>query len=206
MIKNDDELVEFVDRAKFPTFWGDFYLYAFSDSKGKTHLAIVRGEVENKEDVCTRVHSRCLTGDALGSLRCDCREQYEKAMEYISKQDNGVLIYMNQEGRGIGLANKVRAYALQDKGLDTVEANHQLGFADDIRAYDVAAHIIKFLKIKSIILLSNNPRKIRELADNGILISDRKPIIAAENEYDKKYLKTKKEKMGHLFDEDEQDG
>lgn len=199
-------LIEFVEKAKFPTEWGVFELYAFADSRSKTHLALVIGDVEGQEDVCTRVHSRCLTGDALGSLRCDCRQQYEKAMEHISKQGRGVLLYMNQEGRGIGLANKIRAYALQDKGLDTVEANHQLGFADDLRAYDVAAHMIKFLKIKSIVLLSNNPRKIKELTENGVVISDRKSIVAPENEYDKEYLRAKKEKMGHLFDEDEQDG
>ncbi len=203
MDKNGNEC-EFVSKAKFPTIYGDFEIYAFEDKKMKTHLAIVRGEPKNKESVAVRIHSRCLTGDALGSRRCDCREQYEKAMRYLAQQSHAVMIYLNQEGRGIGLANKIRAYTLQDEGLDTVQANHQLGFAEDLRDYSSAVEMLKFLGVKSIMLMTNNPNKIKQIEENGMKVVGRIPLIIKPNEHDKKYIDTKKNKMGHIIDE--QDG
>jgi len=192
------ERTEFIAKAKLPTRWGDFDIYAFEDHKMKTHLALVKGEISDGEMIPVRLHSRCLTGDALGSLRCDCREQYEKAVKYIGEQERGVLLYMSQEGRGIGLSNKIKAYALQDGGLDTVEANHQLGFADDLRSYENAADILKFLKIKSIVLLSNNPAKVRGLQEEGINVEKRMPLIAHGSQHSEDYMRVKKDKMGHL--------
>lgn len=197
------ERTEFIAKAKLPTQFGDFDVYAFEDRKMKTHLALVRGDVEGGESVLVRLHSRCLTGDALGSMRCDCREQYEKAIKYLEEQEKGILLYMNQEGRGIGLANKIKAYSLQDEGLDTVQANHQLGFADDLRSYENAADMLKYLGVKSIALLSNNPKKIAGLRNEGIEIVKRMSLQIDSNEYDAAYLKTKREKMGHLLDEQE---
>ncbi|PIT84306.1 GTP cyclohydrolase II [Candidatus Micrarchaeota archaeon CG10_big_fil_rev_8_21_14_0_10_45_29] len=195
------ERAEFVAKAKLPTQFGDFEIYAFEDRKMKTHLALVRGDVKDAQEVPVRLHSRCLTGDALGSMRCDCREQYEKAIKYLGKQEKGVLLYMNQEGRGIGLANKIRAYELQDKGLDTVQANHQLGFADDLRSYESAADMLKYLQVGSVVLLSNNPKKVQGLQKEGIEVAKRMPLQIDGNEHDANYLKTKKEKMGHILDE-----
>ncbi|MFA5108128.1 MAG: GTP cyclohydrolase II [Candidatus Micrarchaeia archaeon] len=197
------ERTEFISKAKLPTGFGEFEVYAFEDQKMKTHLALVRGEVKGKQGVPVRVHSRCLTGDALGSLRCDCRQQYEKAMTYLGKQEIGVLLYMNQEGRGIGLANKIRAYALQDDGMDTVQANHQLGFADDLRGYESAADMLKYIGVKSIILMSNNPKKVIGLEKEGIVVDERMSLQVAQTGYDSAYLKTKKDKMGHIMDEQE---
>ena len=195
------ERTEFVSKAKLPTKFGEFEVYAFEDRKMKTHLALVKGDVKDRQSVPVRVHSRCLTGDALGSLRCDCRQQYEKAMEFLGKQENGILLYMNQEGRGIGLANKIRAYALQDEGMDTVQANHQLGFADDLRGYESAADMLKYIGVKTIVLMSNNPKKVIGLEKEGIVVDKRMSLQVAQTDYDSAYMKTKKDKMGHLLDE-----
>jgi len=187
--------------AELPTRFGDFHIVAFSNNRdGKEHVVLIRGDVLGREEVPVRLHSECLTGDVLGSLRCDCRDQLEAAMQLIGGLDYGILLYLRQEGRGIGLINKIRAYSLQDEGLDTVEANLALGFRDDERDYAVAAHMLKSLKVKSIRLITNNPRKIQELTEHGILIEDRIPHIMEPNEYNRFYLETKAAKSGHWID------
>jgi GTP cyclohydrolase II len=193
--------IKFIEKVFFPTKWGEFDLYTFEDNQKKIHFALVRGNVENKENVVCRIHSKCITGDALGSLRCDCRRQYEKSMEYIAKKNLGVLIYLDQEGRGIGLKNKIKAYALQDQGYDTVEANLKLGFNADERDFSLAAKILKLLKIKSIFLITNNPKKIEELKKNKINIIKRIALKINGTKYSKKYLQTKKIKLGHFINE-----
>jgi len=190
--------VELASVAEFPTKFGDFKIYAFSEGDYE-HLALVKNLAEESEEVPVRIHSRCMTGDIFSSLRCDCREQLEGALEYISANERGVLIYLDQEGRGIGLCNKVRAYSLQDEGLDTVEANLSLGFAEDLRDYKAAAEILKQLRIHSIKLITNNPQKIDEMGKYGISVIERIPLITKPNEHNKKYLETKKEKMEHLL-------
>lgn len=183
--------------AFFPTrFYGDFRVYA-CDGCGTENVSLVLGEP--KDPVLVRVHSRCTTGDVFHSLRCDCGEQLEKSMEMIRKEGAGVIIYLNQEGRGIGLANKIRAYELQDTGLDTVEANHQLGFEEDARTYDTASKMLKELGVKKIRLITNNPKKMEGLAKDGVEIVERVPLIIVPNRHNEKYLRTKKEKMGHLI-------
>jgi GTP cyclohydrolase II len=189
--------MEHVAKAFFPTRFGNFTVHAFVDEKGKEHVAIVRCEHETHDDLPVRVHSRCLTGDTLTSLRCDCRDQLEAALRYIDEKKCGVLIYLDQEGRGIGLANKIKAYALQDKGMDTVEANVHLGFEEDPRHFDIAAKILKYFNIKKIRLLTNNPQKIEDLEKNGIGVIERIPIVIEPTKFSEKYLKTKKEKLGH---------
>jgi GTP cyclohydrolase II len=192
-----------ITTAKLPTRWGDFTIVSFGNNHDRRdHLAIVRGEVDGKSEVPVRVHSECLTGDVLGSVRCDCRDQLEAALSYLGQQEFGVLLYMRQEGRGIGLVNKIRAYALQDAGLDTVEANHALGFADDERDYGIAAEMLKALGVVSIRLMSNNPRKIEGLRAAGITIVARIPHIMPVRRHNKKYLETKARKSGHLIDKD----
>ena len=193
-------LVERVVEIKMPTRYGDFTLYGFENKlSGEEHIALVKGDVKNKDSVLLRVHSECLTGDALGSKRCDCGEQYDTAMKRIAEEECGVLIYMKQEGRGVGLMNKLKAYALQDDGLDTVEANLELGFVADARSYEFAAGIIKNIGIKKVNLMTNNPSKIEALEEYGIVIEKRIPIQMNHNEKNEFYLKTKKEKMGHMF-------
>jgi GTP cyclohydrolase II len=192
--------VRILATADLPTRFGSFRAVVFSPAKdGKEHIALVRGKVDGRKDVPVRLHSECLTGDALGSLRCDCRDQLESALRDLGSQDYGVLLYMRQEGRGIGLINKIRAYALQDQGLDTVEANHALGFADDERTYEAAADMLKALSVLSIRLMSNNPRKIAGLRQFGILVSDRVPHVMRPNRYNRKYLETKARKSGHII-------
>ena len=192
--------VERVETVHLPTAFGDFELHCFrATSTGQEHLALVHGEVAGKEDVLCRVHSECLTGDVFHSLRCDCGEQLSTAMQRIAKAKCGVIVYMRQEGRGIGLANKLHAYHLQERGLDTVDANTRLGFAPDLREYGLGAEILLNLGVKSIRLLTNNPKKLGGLDGYGLKITGREPIGIPPTEHDKRYLKTKRERMNHLI-------
>jgi len=187
--------------AELPTRFGDFHLVAFYNNRDdKEHVAFVKGDVCGSEDVPVRVHSECLTGDAIGSLRCDCRDQLETALTKIGNMEKGILLYMRQEGRGIGLINKARAYGLQDHGYDTVEANLALGFRDDEREYSTAAHMLFSLKVKSIQLMTNNPKKIADLTKHGVQIRKRIPHIIPPNEHNSFYLETKILKSGHMID------
>ena len=197
----DKVCVRIVAMAELPTRFGDFHIVAFENNRdGKEHVAITRGDVIGASDVPVRIHSECLTGDALGSLRCDCRDQLETALKKIGKMDKGIVLYLRQEGRGIGLINKIRAYSLQDEGLDTVEANLALGFRDDERDYAVAAHMLMSLKIDSVQLMTNNPKKINQLVQYGIQVNGRIPHIVEPNDYNRFYLETKAAKSGHLID------
>ncbi len=187
--------------AELPTRFGDFHIVAFSNNRDdKEHIAIIKGEVFEADDVQVRLHSECLTGDVMGSLRCDCRDQLEAALKTIGQLDKGIVLYLRQEGRGIGLINKIRAYSLQDQGLDTVEANLALGFRDDERDYAVAAHMLHSLKVQSIRLMTNNPKKLDQLTQYGVKINSRVPHILPTNEYNRFYLETKVAKSGHLID------
>lgn len=198
--KNYDKLIRRVAVTDLPTNYGMFKLFAYeNDIDEQCHLAIVKGEVEGKKDVLVRVHSECLTGDVLGSLRCDCGDQLHKALSMIEKEGLGVVVYMRQEGRGIGLANKIKAYALQDKGLDTVEANVALGFAPDMRDYGLGAEIMADLGLTSVKLITNNPAKRAGLAGHGIKITDTVPIEIESNKFNAKYLSCKRLKMGHVL-------
>lgn len=202
-IKKNEKLVKNEATVDIPTQFGKFTFSGYSDKiEHKEYIAVMKGEIKNKENVTVRLHSECLTGDVFGSKRCDCQEQLHRALHELEESGEGLLIYLRQEGRGIGILNKLKAYKLQDEGYDTVEANHKLGFSDDLRDYAVAAQIIKDLEIKSIILKTNNPKKIEGLEKYGIKIAGRKEIEIAANDVDKNYLKVKKEKMGHLLKQD----
>jgi GTP cyclohydrolase II len=191
--------LKFSAEATLPTRFGRFRVKAVQEHrKGKEHLVILRGRVRGKRDVPVRLHSECLTGDVMGSLRCDCRDQLERSLRLIEEQGTGVLIYLRQEGRGIGLMNKIRAYSLQEKGYDTVEANQRLGFEDDLRDYDLAVRILKALEIKSVALITNNPEKIAALAKGGVAVSRRIPLVVRPNRFNLRYLQTKRSKLGHL--------
>ncbi|HSQ59970.1 MAG TPA: GTP cyclohydrolase II [Acidobacteriota bacterium] len=193
--------VKIVAIAELPTRFGRFQIAAFWNNRdAKEHVAIMRGDVFGAADVPTRVHSECLTGDAIGSLRCDCRDQLETALRAIAAEERGLVLYLRQEGRGIGLLNKIRAYGLQDRGLDTVEANVALGFRDDEREYSIAAHMLMSLRVKSVRLMTNNPRKINDLSRFGIQITGRKPHVIPPNEHNRFYLETKALKSGHFID------
>ncbi len=197
---NEDFCVNVVAAAKLPSQFGKFTALAFhQNADDKEHVAFVKGDVVGKENVLVRVHSECLTGDAIGSLRCDCREQLEGGLSKIEDEGEGIVLYLRQEGRGIGLINKLRAYKLQDEGLNTVEANEALGFPDDIREYKLASHMLKTLDVKSVRLLTNNPNKVAQLEKYDINIVERVEHIYAPNIYNAFYLKTKKEISNHLF-------
>lgn len=196
-----EKLVRRITSVHFPTRFGEFKLHLYkSDIDEHHHLAVVKGEVEDKENVLVRVHSQCLTGDVLGSARCDCGDQLSMALKMIEKEGLGVLLYMRQEGRGIGLANKILAYSLQDEGLDTVEANRRLGFDADLRDYGIGAQILSDLGIKSMRVLTNNPKKIVGIQGHGLKVTGRVPMEITPTCYNYRYLETKRDKLGHLVE------
>ncbi len=195
-------------RAKLPTNHGEFDIYAFETEDGRRldDVAVVKGEVAGMAEVPVRVHSECLTGDVLGSNRCDCGEQLHEALQRFAQGERGILLYMRQEGRGIGIANKVRAYALQDEGLDTVDANRHLGFDDDLRRYDLAGSMITALGVTSIELHTNNPAKVEGLREAGVEVVRRVPLQVPAREENRTYLETKRRRLGHLLGPSEGDG
>jgi GTP cyclohydrolase II len=184
--------------ASLPSRFGDFRVVSFTgDPKGKEHLALIRGDVRGQENVPVRMHSECLTGDVLGSLRCDCRDQLTASLEAVGKMERGVVLYLRQEGRGIGLTNKIRAYALQDRGHDTIDANRLLGFRDDERDYTVAAEMLQALGVESVRIMTNNPAKVGGLIEHGIPITGRIPVETEVNPHNAGYLDTKRRRSGH---------
>ncbi len=193
--------------ANLPTVYGNWKIYAYTSLvDNKEHVALVMGEIKEEEPILVRVHSECLTGDVFGSLKCDCQSQLHKAMEMIAREGKGVIVYLRQEGRGIGLVNKIKAYHLQDHGFDTVEANKKLGFPPDMRNFGIGAQILRDLGVKKMRLMTNNPKKLIGLEGYGLEIVERVPLIAGVCEYNINYLKTKKEKLGHLLNLEEENG
>jgi GTP cyclohydrolase II len=192
--------VSIVASAQLPTTHGHFRIFAFQNNRDqKDHVAVVHGQVDGLASVPVRLHSECLTGDVFSSLRCDCRQQLDAALDLLETLPNGIILYMRQEGRGIGLANKIRAYALQESGLDTVDANRHLGFDDDLRDYEVASEMLKLLGPTSINLMTNNPKKIDALKRCGVIIDQRTPLLIEPNPHNFSYLQTKKRRSGHLL-------
>ena len=192
--------LKFIETSNLPTDIGEFKVHAFTEeSKSKDHLAIGMGDLLTSEPVLCRIHSQCITGESFFSMRCDCRYQLTESLTQIAEKGRGVVFYLQQEGRGIGLSNKIRAYNLQDKGFDTVEANHQLGFKEDERGYDIVSEMIKFLGIKKVDLMTNNPKKIKALEAMGVIINQRVQISSSTNKYNEKYISTKIKKLGHLI-------
>ncbi len=199
----DHVCVKIAAVADLPSRFGKFHVVAFwNDLDQKDHVAIVHGDPSNADDVPVRIHSECLTGDAIGSLRCDCRDQLEASLRAIAAAESGIVLYLRQEGRGIGLLNKLRAYGLQDHGLDTVQANLALGFRDDERDYAVGAHMLSLLHVQSIRLMTNNPRKVAGLEALGVRVTGRIPLVIPPNDSNRFYLETKAAKSGHLLDFD----
>jgi GTP cyclohydrolase II/3,4-dihydroxy 2-butanone 4-phosphate synthase/GTP cyclohydrolase II len=190
-------MIKLYSKAKLPTLAGDFEIYTFTNSEKEDHAVLVRGDIDGRNDIPVRIHSECLTGDVFGSKRCDCRDQLLRSLVYLGKQDYGMLIYLRQEGRGIGLLDKIKAYSLQDQGYDTVEANLMLGLPVDKRDYTFAVDVLKYFHITSIKLMTNNPSKIDFLEENGIKISERIPVKSEPTPYDEFYLDTKRVRMGH---------
>ena len=201
-MKKHTHLLERYSECDLPTERGLFRIVVFRDKRdGREHVAMVKGDVRNLEGVPVRLHSECLTSEVFGSMRCDCKAQLDRALDFIAQQGTGVLVYLRQEGRGIGLGNKIRAYALQqEQGLDTVEANLKLGFADDLRRYDVAAEILRSLGVLSVDLITNNPLKIAGLVEEGIPVRRRIPSRTLSNPLNLDYLKTKRDRSGHLIE------
>jgi GTP cyclohydrolase II len=193
-------IVENFAEAELPTQWGRFKVIVFHNNlDDKEHLALIKGEPFGKENVLARIHSECLTSEVFGSLKCDCRDQLDTALERIQAEKMGILVYLRQEGRGIGLGNKIRAYALQNEGFDTVEANEMLGFRDDQRDFAIAAHILKYLDIFSVRIMTNNPKKVESLLKNGIKVAERLPHEMSVTSHNAEYLQIKRDKSGHLL-------
>ena len=198
--------VRIVAIADLPTRFGDYQVVAFwNNFDKKEHAAFIHGNVVDREEIPVRLHSECLTGDAIGSLRCDCRDQLIESLQRIGSMESGIVLYLRQEGRGIGFANKIKAYHLQDSGFDTVQANEILGFKPDERDYDIAAHMLGSLHVRSIRILTNNPAKIQDLQFHGVRIVGRIPIVVPPNQHDRPYLETKRKKMGHLLELEQRD-
>jgi GTP cyclohydrolase II len=197
--------IRFIEASKLPTPWGMFVMHGFCDEENyKEHVVLTMGDISGDEPLLARVHSECLTGDALFSMRCDCGPQLQAAMHKIALAGRGVIFYLRQEGRGIGLLNKIKAYHLQDQGADTVEANEQLGFGADMRDYSILKPMLEHLNIKALRLLTNNPRKVKALQDMGINVVERLPHQTGRNPHNAKYLETKQGKLGHLFNRDDE--
>ena len=191
----------YVESSRLPTAWGDFDMHGFEDAdNNKEHVVLTMGDVRDGEPVLARVHSECLTGDALFSLRCDCGNQLQAALQAIAEEGRGALFYLRQEGRGIGLLNKIKAYKLQDAGADTVEANEQLGFGADMRDYSILKPMLEHLQIKSVRLMTNNPRKVAALEEQGVEVVERIALHTHSNPHNEKYLRTKAGKLGHMFE------
>lgn len=193
------EPLKFIAACRLPTEWGVFTLHGFEEAGGQEHVALTMGDITDGSPVLARIHSECLTGDALFSQKCDCGPQLQAAMQVVQQAGRGVIVYLRQEGRGIGLINKIRAYQLQDQGLDTVEANVALGLPVDARDFTLAKHIFEHLGVKEVKLLTNNPEKVQVLADAGIRVAERVPLQVGENLENERYLNTKAEKLGHWF-------